>query len=226
MHELQWSYSSLKTFQQCPKKYYHLRIKKDVVDAGNQYTSYGKELHRAAEDYIKLDEPLPGQFAFMQPILESLKSIEGEKHCEMELALIWVDDALWPCKFSDKGYWWRGIADLLIVNEDKGVAHLVDYKTGKNPHYADTTQLDALAVGVFAMFPKIHTIKSGLLFVATNDFIKRKHVREDMYNYISFAYPDLHRMSVAIDTGVWNPVTSSLCRYCPVTQCEHYPHRS
>ena len=42
MHELQWSYSSLKTFQQCPKKYYHLRIKKDVVDAGNQYTSYGE----------------------------------------------------------------------------------------------------------------------------------------------------------------------------------------
>ena len=35
---LVWSYSSLKTFQQCPKKYYHLRIAKDIKQSDTEHT--------------------------------------------------------------------------------------------------------------------------------------------------------------------------------------------
>jgi hypothetical protein len=54
MSNITWSYSSLKTFEQCPKKYYHLRIVKDVKDEGSEATIYGQEVHKAAEEYIKL----------------------------------------------------------------------------------------------------------------------------------------------------------------------------
>ena len=59
-----WSFSSLKTFEQCPRKYYHLKIKKDVRDSGSEATLYGKELHKAAEDYIKDGVPIPERFSF------------------------------------------------------------------------------------------------------------------------------------------------------------------
>ena len=82
-----WSYSSIKTFQQCPKKYYHLKVAKDVKDEGSEATIYGQELHKAAEDFIKQGIPLPPQFAFMQEALDALNKIPGEKHCELKLGI-------------------------------------------------------------------------------------------------------------------------------------------
>jgi hypothetical protein len=32
-----WSYSSLGLFQQCPKKYYHLRVVKDYVEPETEH---------------------------------------------------------------------------------------------------------------------------------------------------------------------------------------------
>ena len=54
-----WSYSSLKTFEQCPKKYYHLKVLKDVKDKGSAATVYGEEVHKAAEEFIASNTPVP-----------------------------------------------------------------------------------------------------------------------------------------------------------------------
>ena len=72
---ISWSYSSLKMFQQCPKKYYHLRVAKDYKDEDNTATVYGKEVHKAAEDFIKDGTPIPEKFAFIRPVMESLSNI-------------------------------------------------------------------------------------------------------------------------------------------------------
>jgi len=221
MNTISWSYSSLKTFQQCPRKYYHLKIKKDVVDQGSSATLYGKQLHKAAEDYIKSDAPLPNQFEFVRTVLDSLNKIDGVKHCEHEMGLRYRDGNITPCGFNDEGYWWRGIADLLIVNKEKGVAHLVDYKTGKNSKYADTQQLDVLAVATFFHFPQVHTIKSALLFVVSNEFIQKKHTSDMIEDYLAPQQQHLARLEAAIQNDTWNPVASGLCRFCPVTSCEH-----
>ena len=58
-----WSYSSLKTFEQCPKKYFHLKVVKDVKDQGSEATIYGQEVNKAAEDFIKLGTPVQERFA-------------------------------------------------------------------------------------------------------------------------------------------------------------------
>lgn len=221
MSNISWSYSSLKTFQQCPRKYYHLKIKKDVRDSGSEATLYGKELHKAAEDYIKDGVPIPERFGFIQGMLDSLVRIEGTKHCEYEMGLMKEGDSLSPCGFNTKGFWWRGIADLLIINEEKGVAHLVDYKTGKNAKFADTQQLDVLAAATFIHFPKIHTVKSALLFVVSKEFIQRKHTADMKLEYLEPQIQQLAKLEVAMQNDTWNPVTSGLCKFCPVTSCEH-----
>lgn len=213
-----WSYSSLKTFQQCPKKYYHLKVAKDVQDRPTAATMYGQDVHKAAEDFIKDGTPIPGKYAYMQPFLDTLAAIPGEKHCEMKMGLT---RDLQPCGFFDKDVWWRGVADLLVINEEKGLAHSIDYKTSKSAKYADKQQLDLVAVAIFAHFPNIVRVKSGLLFVVSKEFIRAEHVAECKDEYIGKVLPDIDRLEKAMDNGVWNAVTGPLCRYCPVRECTH-----
>lgn len=51
--KLVWSYSSIKTFDQCARKYYHLRVAKDTEDKGSEATLYGQEMHKVAEDFVR-----------------------------------------------------------------------------------------------------------------------------------------------------------------------------
>lgn len=218
-----WSYSSLKTFQQCPKKYYHLRVAKDVEETDNEATIYGKSVHKAAEDFIALGAPIPPQFAFITPVVEALKAIPGEKFCEKKVAVAQDGDDYAPCGFFDKGVWYRGIADLLIIQDED--AYLVDYKTSKNAKYADVKQLDLLAGAVFTHYPNIKRIKSALIFVVSNEFIKKDHVAEDRLKYLNYYKFDVSRIEKAIETGVWNAVSGPLCGWCPVRTCPNFRER-
>jgi hypothetical protein len=216
-----WSYSSIKTFEQCPKKYYHLKVAKDVKDGDTTATIYGKELHKAAEDFIKEGTPIPPKFSFIATTLEALNRIEGTKHCEIKLGVAKRDGKFVPCDFFAKDVWWRGIADLLIVNEEKQQAYLVDYKTSKNAKYADTKQLDLLAGAVFTHFPKIVEIRSALLFVVSNEIVKKEHEYIMKSSYMNIMEPELVRLEAAIKNDVWNPNAGPLCKFCPVTDCAH-----
>lgn len=213
-----WSFSGLKTFQQCPKKYYHLKVAQDIKDVPHVAALYGSDVHKAAENHIKNDTPVPKKYDYMVPILESLKKIPGERFCELEIGLT---ESLGACAFRAPDVWWHGIVDLLIVNRDTGLAHMVDYKTSKSSRYADMKQLDLMAVGVFAHFPEITRIKSALLFVVSNEMVHKEHHADRGKEYIDGVAGDLDRMSKALSTNVWNPVAGPLCRFCPVLSCAH-----
>jgi hypothetical protein len=222
-----WSYSSVSTFKQCPKKYYHLRVLKDVKDGTSAALVYGRDVHTAAERYIRDGTELPRQYKFMQATLDAFNAIEGEKHCEIRFGVKRSfrtsqpapDLEYEPCKFFDADVWWRGIADLLIINKDK--AFIVDYKTGKNTNYADTKQLDLLAGATFLHYPEVKKIKSALSFVVCNEFISKEHTADMYKSYINVFDAELERIEVALEKNVWNPVESGLCGFCPVTSCEH-----
>lgn len=218
-----WSYSSIKTFEQCPKKYHHTRVLKDVKDEGSEAMFYGNEVHKAAEECVKNGTPIPAKFSYMQDILDALIKIEGDKHCELKLGLRWGPEVHEACGFFDEGVWWRGIVDLLIVNGDK--AWMVDYKTGKNAKYADTKQLDLLAAATFAHFPKVQRIKSALAYVVSNEFIRKVHVREEQRQYAGVFTDQLTRLDAAHQTDVWNANPTPLCGWCPVTICPHHRKR-
>jgi len=213
-----WSFSSLKTFQQCPKKYYHTKIAKDVVEPDTKATLYGKTAHTVAEEYIRDGTPIPPAFEYMQPTLDILKAIPGEKLCEVKLGLT---KNLKECDFNAPNVWWHGIADLVIINRGTGIAHSVDYKTSKNARYADAKQLDLVACGLFAKFPEILRVKSALLFVVSKEFVKADHHREMLLKYVEKPSQDVARIEAALENGVWNPISGPLCKFCSVKQCEY-----
>jgi CRISPR/Cas system-associated exonuclease Cas4 (RecB family) len=214
-----WSYSSLKTFEQCPKKYYHLRVVKDVKDEGSEATQYGQELHKAAEDYLKDNTPIPPKFAYIQQVVDAIKEIPGEKHCELKLGVKRTDTGYEPCGFFDKDVWWRGIGDVVVVQDD--VAFSLDYKTSKIAKYADMKQLDILAAALFTHFPQIKKVKSALAFVVSNEFIHKEHFADMRDSYFATFEPELDRLTAAEESGVWNTNTGPLCKFCPVHHCEH-----
>jgi hypothetical protein len=213
-----WSFSSLKTFQQCPKKYYHTKIAKDVVEPDTTATLYGKTAHTVAEEYIRDGKPIPPQFEYMQGTLDALNQLEGDKLCEVKLGLT---KDLEACDFSAPDVWWHGIADLVVLNEEKGLAYSADYKTSKSARYADTKQLDLVAVGLFAKFPNIVRVKSALIFTVSKEFVKAEHHREMVPKYIQKPAQDVARIEAALENGVWNPSSGPLCKFCAVKQCEY-----
>jgi hypothetical protein len=220
MSDLKWSYSSLGLFQQCPRKYYHLRVLKDVKDPETEAILYGKRVHEAAEFYIGKGTPLPPPFEQFKPVLDMLKEIPGDKLCEFKMGLTKNIEA---CAFFAKDVWWRGIVDLLIVDDTKG--WMIDYKTGKNAKYADMKQLDLMAGALFIKHPELETIKSALAYVVSNEFPKKVHKREKLDEYMSVFDDQLDQLDAAMENGVWNAKTSPLCGWCPVTSCEHWKPR-
>ena len=149
MANITWSYSSLALYQQCPKKYYHLKVAKDVVDPPGEAILFGNTIHKIAEKYIVEGAPIPEKHKAIEPALASIRAIEGEKLCENRLGLT-AD--LEPCGFFDKKVWWRGVADIIILQGDKALT--VDYKTGKKSQYADLKQLEVLSLAIFKPTPK------------------------------------------------------------------------
>ena len=218
-----WSYSSIKTFDQCPKKYYHLKVAKDVKDTGSDATVYGQEVHKAAEDYIKFGTPIPAKFKFIEPTVAAFNNIPGEKHTELKLGVKKTDAGYEPCGFFDKDVWWRGIADLLII--DRGRGWLVDYKTSKSAKYADPKQLDVMAGALFVHYPELKTIKSALAYVVSNEFIPKIHAAGQRDEYLATFHDELDRLEHAELSGVWNPKSGPLCGWCPVVECEHHRPR-
>jgi hypothetical protein len=215
-----WSYSSLKKFKTCPKQYAEVKIFKNFTEPPfTEATLYGTNFHEAAEHYVRDGTPLPEAFNYVKPHLDALRAIPGEKLCEKKMGLT---KALEPCAFDDPEVWCRGVADLLIVNREKGVARVVDYKTGRSAKYADTAQLELMALMVFKHFPEIRRVKGGLLFVVANDFKRAEYDVTQERNYWRTWMQDIHRLEQAMKTNVWNPNPSGLCKkYCVVLSCPH-----
>jgi hypothetical protein len=218
-----WSYSSIKTFEQCPKKYFHLKIAKDVKDDPGVAADYGTAVHLAAEEFIRDGKPIPDKFGYIRPIVERLAALPGEKHAELKLGLRKTNSGYEPCDFFDDKVWWRGIADLLVIDGHR--AWCVDYKTGKSARYADTKQLDLLAGAVFTHFPEVNKIKSSLMYVVSGELIPKTHVITERSQYLSVFDSQLEGLEAAMDNGVWNPKSGPLCGWCPVVDCAHWKPR-
>ena len=217
MKPVTWSHSSLKDYEGCPRRYHEVKVLKNYPFTDTQATIYGKELHEAAELYIRDGDPLPAQFSFIQEALDALLKKPGRKLCEHKMG---VRADLSPCGFADKDVWCRGLADLLIIDDDNLTARVVDYKTGNNK-YPDREQLKLMALMVFAHFPHIRRVSGALLFVVKNDIAKASFLVGEAEEYWWDYRERVARIEQAHESGVWNPRPTPLCGWCPVMTCEH-----
>lgn len=216
MAEYTWSFSSLKDYINCPKKYYEVKVAQNFEVVPSEQMIYGTEVHKALEDYVRDGTELATNYLRFKQAADALIAIPGTKYCEYEMAL---DYDKKPCDFKDPNRWVRGIVDLLIVDGD--YAFIVDYKTGSH-RYPDAKQLRLMALMTFAHFPQVTKIKAGLLFVMHNHFVTEEYSRDDIEgSWAHFTVP-LMRLTQSYETGSWSANPGPLCRFCPVKTCEFH----
>jgi RecB family exonuclease len=212
---MQLSFSAVKTFESCPRKYYQVNILKAYPHEDTDATLYGKEVHTACEEYIRDGKPLGGHVRF-KPILDKLNAYPGDKYCELEMAINKDGQAV-PFDSDERMY--RGIADLVIVDGDK--ARVIDYKTG-SAKYPDPAQLELMAAMVFAKFPAVLKVSGALLFLLHNVLVKREYTR-DQFTAILKQWQSKRAIIMACaETETWNPNPSGLCSWCPHKSCEYW----
>ena len=214
--EFTWSFSSLKEYVNCPKQYQEVKVLKRFFKRMTPEMTYGNEVHKALENYVKDGTPLAENYKRFAGMLDTLLEIEGVRYPEYKMALNNIGAA---CEYNGKDRWVRGIVDLLIV--DGETAYIVDYKTGSNK-YPDPKQLKLMALMTFAHFPDVKHIKAGLLFIVHNSFMDEEYTREQIPELWGHFKGDLQRLQGAFDANVWNPNKTPLCGWCPVTNCEFH----
>ena len=213
--QVTWSHSGLKKFEQCARQYHEVTVLKRYPFTDTKHTIYGKDVHKAIEDYGRDGKPLPPEFVLFQPVVDALLAKPGRKLFEHEMALT---KDLRPCDFKDDNRWVRGIADLLIVDDDNLTARVVDWKTG-NDKYPDRDQLTLMSLMVFAHFPHIRSVSSALFFIVKGSMVKHKMAREDA-DAAWWDYRErVAKLEAAHEFDVWNPSQSPLCGWCPVKEC-------
>jgi len=214
-----WSFTSITLFETCHRKYQAEKVTKEVPFVESEHTRYGNRLHKAAELYVKEGKKLDGEFVFIQPYLDKILSMPGEKLCELKMGIKQVDGRLVACDFFDKQVWFRGMADLIVI--DGKTAWVVDYKTGKSTR-SDPRQLALMAACVFLKYPQVKKIKAVLLYVVPNEKVEAKYTREEAFTIFSDFDNLLVQRDEAYASDVWNPMPNGLCRkYCDVKSCPH-----
>lgn len=206
-----WTYSQLDAFETCPKKFYHLKVIRDVKEPPSAHQEWGTAVHEAFEAAIKTATPLPDKMAQWQPLAGKLAALPGEKHTEMQLA---IDKAFAPADW--KSAWSRGVADLVVVHKDK--AAVLDYKTGKRK---PSEQLLLYAAYIYHHFPQVNKVRTGFVWLKDRRIDWQPTEREEVPAIWQLLLPRVRKLESAYERDSWPARPSGLCRsWCPVLACE------
>jgi hypothetical protein len=217
---LKHSFSSVKDFAGCARRFHQVRILKRFKSEATDATLYGERVHKAFELYLTQDTPLPEDLARHKTLLDQLRATGREIHCEKKLG---VTATFEPCDFFAENVWFRGIPDLLMLNAERTTAWIGDWKTGKSARFADTSQLELMAALVMAHYPTVQRVRGMLAFVVAGTTVSAAYTRDQLPEIWSKWIGQVDRIAQALGNDVWNASPSGLCRFCPVTKdaCEH-----
>lgn len=211
------SFSALNNFETCAKKYWHLRIARDVKEVEGEALRYGKRVHKALENYVGKGTALPAEFTHLEKHVARFKEYSGAKHCEMELA---INEQYQPVDWFAKDVWIRAKLDLVVIGGDKAL--IVDYKTGKMKDDG-FTQLRLAAALLMLFFKDIKLVTLAYMWTEHNGQVTydvfHRHEFPLIWNELKPRLDAFEEAHVR-DNFPANP--SGLCkRHCPVTQCPH-----
>lgn len=217
--QVTWSHSALKDFEGCARRYHEVKVLKNYPFVETTHTIYGKDVHKAIEDYGRDGTPIPEKYAQFKPVVDAVLNKPGRKLFEHEMG---ITRDLQPCSFNDPNRWVRGIADLLIIDDDNLSAKVIDWKTGNNK-YPDRDQLILMSLMVFAHFPHIRQVKSALFFLVKESMTTHSMLRDEAEEAWWRYRERVAKLEAAHANDVWNPSQSPLCGWCPVATCAFNP---
>jgi len=209
-----WSYSVLKNYETCPRRYYAYNVARDVTEPESEAIKHGHAVHAAFEARVKKGTPLPLGMGMHEPILAKLADAPGEIHTEQKLGL---SSSFAPTGFHGANVWFRIVLDYANVRED-GTATVIDYKTGRPSE--DMTQMELSAATLFAHDKRVQRVKAALLFVEHEQIERAEFVRSQTTEIWSHVLPRVRQVIEARQRQDYPPRPGGLCRrYCAVISC-------
>src|SRR5207344_1051384 len=79
-----WSYSRLKAFEDCPRRYHETQVKKDWPEEPSQILVFGDAVHKAMAESLRTGTPLPTKFKQFQQWVDKVANTDGEMLVEDE----------------------------------------------------------------------------------------------------------------------------------------------
>lgn len=220
-----WSYSALKSFETCPRRYYETKIAKDYKDETSEAGNTGLETHRVLAEYLLKKKPLPvtlhRQQAEADKLIDKAKAMGGRMRVEWKLA---IDNQFRPVEWGDGAAWFRGVADAVIIKPPFAVVY--DWKTGKFEE--DIPQLALTAQLILSNVPDIKMVGTEFIWLKQYPtvYTAKMFDKEQLLKFWNDMWPRVTHMLQAYETNVYPEKTSGLCQaHCPVLTCRHNGRR-
>lgn len=221
MKKTAWSFSALSVFESCRKKFYHLRIARDVKDGDSEAAAEGKFVHDALFNYVIHGKELPVKLRPFQKVAEAYRkrsSVCNDLQGELKLCL---NDKLEPVDWFAKDAWVRAVVDLLLVKGKTAI--LVDWKTGKRKLNFDQLELSAALLSRY--MPEIENFHLVFEWLRDGERDSMDLKKSDMKSVWLKFYPRVNEIEEAKAITEFPASPSGLCGWCPVVDCPHWIDR-
>lgn len=203
-----WSYSRLKTWEECPLKA-KLKFVNRLKEADSIYAARGIEIHKQAEAYLKDPlAPLPSTLSGVAKYLEQFRTPEHQPIIQTELQMALTK--YWgPIDWFNPNVYVRVVYDL--YRKLRGHVSIRDHKTGKIREEEHDDQLDLYATSAFGLDETVEEVDVGIIYV--------DHAKETkkIYKRVQFVerkkYWD-ERAAPMLADDLFSPRPGSYCRYC------------
>jgi CRISPR/Cas system-associated exonuclease Cas4 (RecB family) len=211
-----WSYSRLKTYEQCPFKFRALhggeyQISQEMTPALER----GNRLHSVLEDYVRGREPiLDPMFTRFGDYINAVR-----EHPVKEVESEWSMDRHWvrTARWSNPSTWWRGKLDVFMQEGDK--ARVIDWKTGKI--YPDNIDQVRLYAGVVLhRLPEIKEVRVELIYL--DQYESREAIYEAKDKGALRSDFD-RRVATMMSDTTWVKKPGPLCKWCPANKINGGP---
>jgi RecB family exonuclease len=209
-----WSFSKLKNFETCPRRYYEVDINRNYKESSEQL-DWGNEVHAKLAQACEGKAELPISMQPYQKYVNTVRNMAGELKVEQKYA---ITKDMQPTAWFAPNAWYRGVADVARILPEHIIA--LDWKTGKVPKENPHTQLMLMAQCLFSHFPTTQQVTTA--YVWLNEDAQTPHVytrAEVAQNWLELL-PRVQRLEEATIKQEFPPKPGGLCRsYCPVQSC-------
>lgn len=206
------SFSALKMYENCPRRYMHQRINKEVQDEGSDASKYGERIHEALELRLRDQSPLTDETKKYESLCAAIEqeSEDGELFVEQKMTL---NKNLAPTEWFAPDAWFRSVLDVLMIHENQKKVFVLDWKTGKRR--PDFTQMEIFALQVFKHYPKVDSVTSALVWLRDYKMDTQVYKREQSNEMWAKIMARINRIYESLEHDTWPPKPSGLCPWCP-----------
>ena len=206
-----FSPNMLKTFKDCPKKYYFKYIQQISAPQAALPFEKGKKIHALANYYLRGDDITKLEKALTPEEFTTWQILKSNEYFQKEYI---NSECNLSCRI--KGYWINGRIDALVKDESN--IYILDYKTGSipsNPEFDFQTMVYLLIVDKFIKDNK------NLVFVYIDLKNNKNHIielTENLKNKYTTEISKICKETISTSEYTRN---ENFCKYC---ECQKFCH--